>query len=181
MKKNYTICIAGAEDLSHLGLKVIDDVKDFGGALATSGVTISTATSSGFSFWAARGASEKKGVIVGYSPASSSREHQDLYKLPTEPFSTIVYTGFGFPGRNIMMTRSADALIVGPGYIETFHEFMMALEEGKIIGVWEGNWEIDEAIHDLIGKKNKSFNVIFEKDATKLVKRIISILDVNNK
>jgi len=178
MKQKHSICIAGASDLSHLGLDKIDSVKLFGQELAKAGFVINTATASGFSFWALKGVSEKNGVVIGFSPASNEREHVNLYKLPIEPFSSVIYTGFGYPGRNMIMTRSSDALIIGPGYIETFHEFMMGLEEGKLIGVWEGGWEIDEAIHDLIGKKGKSLNVIFEKDPIKLIERMAKILDV---
>ncbi len=179
MKKTHTICIAGASDLSHLGLSVIDDSRSFGAELAKSGVVVNSATAPGFSFWVSKGVSEKGGTAVGFSPSGNKVEHKERYRLPVEPFSSIVYTGLGFPGRNLMMMRSSDALIVGPGYIETFHEFMMALEEGKIIGVWEGPWEMDEAIHDLIGKKGKSLHVIFEKDPAKLIKRIVSILDTS--
>jgi predicted Rossmann-fold nucleotide-binding protein len=179
MKKTHTICVAGDSDLSHLGLKTIEEVRSFGASLASSGSIVNTAASTGFSFWTAKGVTDKGGSVIGFSPAANQVEHRDLYRLPVEAFSSIVYTGFGFPGRNIMMMRSSDALIVGPGYIETFHEFMTALDEGKIIGVWEGDWEIDKAIHDLIGKSGKSMNVIFEKDSTKLLKRVIHILDTN--
>jgi predicted Rossmann-fold nucleotide-binding protein len=177
MKHAHTICIAGATDLSHLGLNTIDEARAFGGALAASGLVIHTATAPGFSFWVAKGARDKGAQVVGFSPAANKAEHTGLYRLPTDQFSSIVYTGFGYPGRNLMMMRSSDALIVGPGYIETFHEFLSALDENKIVGVWEGPWEIDDAIHDLIGKKGKSLNVVFEKDPVKLIKRIQTILD----
>ncbi|MFT5359803.1 MAG: hypothetical protein ACI88L_000266 [Candidatus Paceibacteria bacterium] len=179
MKNTHTICIAGAADITHLGLDVIDSARAFGKILASSGSIINTAASGGFSFWCAKGVQEKSGTVIGFSPASNKEEHLNLYRLPVDPFSSVVYTGFGFPGRNLMMMRSSDALILGPGYIETFHEFIMALEEGKVIGVLEGPWEIDDAIHDLIGKKSKTMNVIFDKDPEKLLKRVMSILDVN--
>lgn len=177
MKQKHTICLAGASDISYLGLDVLDSVKALGHTLAGEGAVVHTAASSGFSFWLAKGVSEKKGTVIGFSPAATEFEHRDMYRLPTEQFSSIIYTGLGYPGRNLMMMRSSDALIVGPGHIETFHEFMSALEENKLIGVWEGPWEMDEAIREVIGKKGKSLHVIFEKDASKLVQRIVSILD----
>jgi uncharacterized protein (TIGR00725 family) len=179
MNKKHTICIAGAGDLSHLGLEMIDEAKKLGEYLAEQDVIVHTAAASGFSFWVSKGVVSKKGHTVGFSPAANKDEHSDLYKLPLDPFSSVVYTGLGYPGRNLMMMRSSDALVVGPGQIETFHEFMTALEENKLVGVWEGPWEIDDAVHELIGKKGKTLNVIFEKDPEKLVSRITKILDTN--
>jgi predicted Rossmann-fold nucleotide-binding protein len=178
MKEKYSICVAGATDITHLGISVIDSAKHMGEVLAShKNVIIHVPASSGFPFWVAEGASVKHAPIIGFSPASVAKEHKELYKLPTEPFGSLIYTGFGYPGRNIVMVKSSDALIVGPGYIEVFGEFLIALEENKVIGVWEGPWELDEAIRDTIGKKGKHFNVIFDKDPEKLVTRITHILD----
>jgi uncharacterized protein (TIGR00725 family) len=179
MKQKHTICIAGGSDISYLGLDMIGDARRLGEQLAQEHLTVFAAAAPGFCFWVAKGVSEKSGRAVGFSPAATKHEHRDLYRLPEDPFSSIVYTGLGYPGRNLTMMRSSDALIVGPGQIETFHEFMTALEENKVVGVWEGPWQIDEAIHEVIQKKAKQLNVIFEKDSKKLIERITKILDGN--
>ncbi len=75
------------------------------------------------------------------------------------------------------MTKSSDAVIIGCGRVGTIHEFTMAYEEGKPIGVLEGPWETDEIIKTIIGNKNRTDKpIIFEKDPKKLVEKLLEIL-----
>src|SRR3989344_2416309 len=72
------------------------------------------------------GVKEAGGFSIGFSPAASEREHVEVYKLPLDYMDLIVYTGFGYPGRDLLLTRSADAVICGCGRIGTIHEFVIA-------------------------------------------------------
>ena len=72
------------------------------------GILVNGATT-GFPLWAAMGAKEEGGIVIGVSPASTEKEHIRGYKLPVEYTDMIIYTGFGYSGRNLLLTRSADA------------------------------------------------------------------------
>jgi ATP-dependent exoDNAse (exonuclease V) beta subunit len=67
----------------------------------------------------------------------------------------IIYTGFGYPGRDLLITRSSDAVICGCGRIGTIHEFTVAFEDGKPIGVLTSDdWETDEIIKTMMQSKS---------------------------
>ena len=89
---------------------------------STACVTVTGATT-GAPFWAAKGAKEAGGIVIGISPASTKREHVKTYGLPVEYHDLIIYTGFGYAGRNLLFTRSADAVITVAGRIGTLNEF----------------------------------------------------------
>jgi hypothetical protein len=85
-----------------------------------------------------------------------------------------IYTGFGYMGRDLLMVRSSDAIIFGCGKIDTIHEFTVAYEEGKVIGVLQGDWNTDDLlkkIADEAHKKNKT--IIFDKDPKRLVEQVL--------
>src|SRR3989344_6932771 len=74
------------------------------------GILISGATK-GIPDFAAKGAKDAGGISIGPSPASSLAAHVKSYRLPIENYDLIVYTGFDYAGRNLLLTRSADAVI----------------------------------------------------------------------
>ena len=68
-------------------------------------------------------------MSIGVSPAASEREHSEVFKLPIDYMDLIIYTGFGYSGRDLLLTRTADAVICGCGRIGTIHEFTIAFED----------------------------------------------------
>jgi uncharacterized protein (TIGR00725 family) len=132
-----------------------------------------TGATSGFPMYAAEGAKEAGGFSFGLSPAASKKEHLEVYRLPLKALDAVIYTGFGFPGRDLMLVRSSDAVIVGCGRIGTIHEFTIAFEEEKPIGILRGPWATDELILEILEKGNRPFPfVIFDEDPDRLVKKI---------
>ena len=47
-------------------------------------------------------------MSVGLSPAASKVEHVMKYRLPTEAYDTILYTGLHYIGRDTLLITSAD-------------------------------------------------------------------------
>jgi uncharacterized protein (TIGR00725 family) len=78
------------------------------------------------------------GLSVGISPAHSAGEHAALYDTPPCPSTVVIYSGFGFKGRNVIAVRSADIVILVSGGIGTLNEFTIAYDEGKVIGLLQG-------------------------------------------
>ena len=114
---------------------------------------------------------------MGFSPASSEREHVDMYNLPLENVDLLIYTGFGYPGRDLIFTRSVDAMLFGCGRVGTIHEFTIAFEDQKPIGVLEGSWATDEIIKEILANGHRTNeHIIFDSDPKALVARIMEMV-----
>lgn len=172
------ICISGSAEMGNLPPRVHESAKIIGAAIANRGGIAMTGATTGYPFWAAMGAVEAGGISVGLSPASSEREHVEGYKLPLDFMDVIIYTGFGYPGRDLFLVRSSDAVITGPGRIGTFHEFMVAYEDGKPMGVLESDdWDTDDILKEILAKSNRpSEHIIFDRDPERLVERIFEMV-----
>ncbi len=169
------ICVSGAAELSHLNPRVHEVAKNLGKEIVATGAAVTTGATTGFPFWAAMGAKEAGGMSIGFSPAMNEREHTEFYRLPLDFMDIILYTGFGYPGRDLFLTRASDAVITGPGRIGTFHEFTIAFEDQKPIGILESDdWETDEIIHTIMAKSNRKTDLVFfDRDPKALVAKIV--------
>ncbi|MBL7045585.1 MAG: hypothetical protein ISR99_00940 [Parcubacteria group bacterium] len=179
--KKYTskirICVSGAAETGHCGVDAYNNGKDVGRTIAKRGAVLVTGATTGFPFFATLGTKEKGGVSIGFSPASTVEEHINRYKLPTECLDLIVYTGFGFSGRNLLLTRSSDAVIVGCGRIGTINEFTIAYEDRKPIGILEGSWKTDEIIKSIIDNSHReNHKIIFDSNPVRLVDKMIELV-----
>ncbi|KKT23454.1 MAG: hypothetical protein UW07_C0023G0002 [Candidatus Nomurabacteria bacterium GW2011_GWF2_43_8] len=174
------ICVSGAAETGHCGIDALDKAKELGREIARQGAVLVTGATTGFAFWAAMGAKEAGGISIGISPAASEREHVETYKLPIDYMDLIMYTGFGYPGRDLLLTRSVDAVICGCGRIGTIHEFTVAFEDKKPIGIFEGTWEMDDELEEIIEKSHR-FNdkIVTNADPKKLVEDVIALVKKN--
>ena len=176
------IGVSGAAETGTCGINALDQSKELGREIIRQGGIIVTGASSGFPLWSAMGAKEEKGVSIGISPASNEKEHTETYRLPLDYMDLIIYTGFGFPGRDLLFTRSCDAVIIGCGRIGTVHEFTIAFEDGKPIGVLEGEWTMAETIKDIIARGNRpNDKIVFDSDPKKLVEKVIALVEKDKK
>lgn len=176
-QKKFSMCVAGSVLPHAHDAEALEKAKQIGHEVAKQGGVVITGASAGFPLWAATSAHEAGGATLMFSPAGSRREHKEAYRLPTEVHDIIVYTGFGYVGSDLLMTKSSDAVIIGVGGVGTIHEFTMAYEEGKPIGVLEGAWETDEVIRAIIGNKHRTDKpIIFDSDPRTLVKKLVEMI-----
>ncbi|MDR3519660.1 MAG: hypothetical protein P4L63_02120 [Candidatus Pacebacteria bacterium] len=168
------ICVSGAAETSACGLGALDLAKELGREIARQGAVLVTGATTGFPFWTAMGAKEAGGISIGISPAASEREHVEVYKLPLDYMDLIIYTGFGYPGRDLLLTRSADAVICGCGRIGTIHEFTVAFEDAKPLGIFEGPWDMGAELEEILAKGHRpNSKIVKGKDPKKLLEEII--------
>jgi hypothetical protein len=171
------ICVSGAAETGHCGIGALDLAKELGREIARQGAVLVTGATTGFPFWAAMGAKEAGGISIGISPAASEREHVEVYKLPLDYMDLIIYTGFGYPGRDLLLTRSSDAVVLGCGRIGTIHEFTVAFEDKKPIGIFEGPWDMSAELEEIIAKGHRSNpKIVRGKDAKKLLEEVIALV-----
>ena len=174
------ICVSGAAETGHCGLDALEKAKELGREIARHNAILVTGATTGFPLWVAMGAKEAGGTSIGFSPAASEREHTEVYKLPLDYMDLIIYTGFGYPGRDLLLTRSVDAVICGCGRVGTIHEFTVAFEDDKPIGIYEGPWEMGDELKEIITKSHRPFlKVAIGTDPKKLVEDIIALIGKN--
>lgn len=149
-----------------------------GQEIAKIGAILITGACTGLSFEAAKGAKSEGGLVIGVSPAETKKEHQEIYQFPTKYFDLIIYTGFGYKGRNVIWVRSSDAVICIAGRIGTLNEFTIAYDEGRPIGVLQPGG-VSELIPKIVKvvKKGKT-PVFYETDPKKLVAKLLKSLKV---
>lgn len=177
----YQICVSGAaagktvEVSHHLAFQL-------GRAISVRGKTLTTGATVGLPHHAAKGVMSvegKRGFSVGFSPASSFREHVAVYKLPTKEFDYINFTGMEYVGRDVHLVRSSDAIITVGGRMGSLHELSTALESHKVCGVLLGSGGLADFIPALLenvpapGAKE----VIYDTDPDRLVEKVIEALD----
>jgi len=170
------ICVSGAADTTYCGDGAIENGKELGREIVRQGGILVTGATTGFPLWAAMGAKELGGISIGLSPASSEKEHVETYGLPLDYLDIIIYTGFGYSGRNLLLTRASDAVVVGCGRIGTVNEFTIAFEDHKPIGVLRGPWEMDEILADMLEKSHRKEEgvVLFDESPKELVAKLIN-------
>ena len=173
----YSICVSGAA----AGKTVKDSSKlaeRIGAAIAKEGHILTTGATVGLPYYAAYGAKKEGGTSVGFSPASSLREHLRKYRLPHDVFDFINFTGLNYVGRDLYLVQSSDAVITVGGRFGSLHEFTSALEARKPCGVLLGSGGTADLIPSLM-ELDPSYSdmVIYDDDPERLIKRMVELLD----
>jgi len=152
-----------------------------GEEIARQGVILVTGACMGVPEIAAKAASKKGGLVLGYSPAKEIKEHLSppvSYPFPVKN-EILIFTGHGKIGRNVLSVLESDGVIAVGGGIGTLNEFSIAFHEGKVIGVLEGVGgaiekvlNIEEELRKGTGKRIKAV-IIKDKEPRRLVKRVL--------
>ena len=174
------ICVSGSAE-NNCGPKAFKKAYEVGYQIVKHGSILVTGATIGIPEWATRGAVKAakemgiNGVVsIGLSPASSKREHVRKYHLPTRHMDAIIYTGFDYSGRNLLMVRTADAVIEICGRVGTLNEFTIAFEDRKPIGVLLGSGGIVDEIPELLSVAQRGHKtVVYSKDPEALVAQVI--------
>ncbi len=178
----YKICISGAADTGHCAVDAPEKAEELGREIARRGMVLVTGATVGIPYWAAKGAKEEGGVVIGLSPAASEASHVKTYRLPTDYHDIIVYTGFEYSGRNLLLTRSADAVINICGRMGTLNEFTIAFEDNKPIGVLEGTGGTADELRDIVKKMHRGpGRVIYSKDIKELLDKVVDEIEKDKK
>lgn len=177
----YQICVSGAASGDTVQ-KSHQMAFDLGKAIAEQGKTLLTGATVGLPHYAAMGfmsVPNSKGVSVGFSPASSFREHVATYRLPTREFDYINFTGMEYVGRDVHLVRSSDAVITIGGRMGSLHELSTALESRKVCGVLIGSGGLADYVVTLLKNVEApgAKEVIYDTDPVALVVKVIAALD----
>lgn len=182
MKNKYAICVSGAAVTKCCSIQAMQMTKELGREIVKQGGVLITGATTGVPYWAAIGAKEEGGISIGMSPANTKIEHVKRYKLPTEDFDIIVYTGFGYSGRNLLLTRSSDAVIISCGRMGTLNEFSIAFEDKKPIGILIETGGIADEIAEIVKKANRGpGKIVYDSNPKNLVKKVLKMVEEENR
>jgi uncharacterized protein (TIGR00725 family) len=149
-----------------------------GRAIAARGCVTLTGGTTGLPHAAGAAAHAAGGLHVGVSPASDAREHVRAYGLPLEGTDVLVYTGFGLKGRNVVLVRSCDVVLIFRGGVGTLNELTIAHDEGRVVGCLLGTGGVADEAERLLSAlpKRSSAVVIFDEDPVRLLDRCLEAL-----
>lgn len=177
----YQICISGAA-AGETVISAHEVAYELGAEVAKAGKTLLTGATVGLPHSAAQGfksVKNPKGSSIGFSPASSFREHVATYRLPTEEFDYINFTGMEYVGRDVHLVRSADAVITVGGRMGSLHELTTALESRKVCGVLLGSGGLADYTATLLQhiEAPGGDDVLFDTNPKRLVAKVVAELD----
>ena len=174
----YKIVVSGAAKTGHCQAGVLKKAKEIGREIIRQNGILITGATSGIPYWACIGAKEESGTVIGFSPAASLSSHKKTYRLPTDYHDVIVYTGFEYAGRNLLLTRSSDAVIIICGRIGTLNEFTIAFEDKKPIGVLTKSGGTADMIKSIVKESRRGpGKIVYDLNPKTLVSKVIKLIE----
>jgi uncharacterized protein (TIGR00725 family) len=149
-----------------------------GRALAARGVVVLTGATTGLPLLVGSIAHRAGAYHVGISPAENGAEHSVTYQLPQGNFDLLIYTGFGLKGRNVVLVRSCDVVLIIGGSMGALNEFTIAHDEGRVVGCLTGTGGAADEVERLMKALPKKTGavVLFEDDPSRLLDRCLAAL-----
>lgn len=158
------------------GRQLVERAERLAQAIAKRDVVLFTGATTGLVYVVGKAAHDAGCFHVGVSPAGNELEHVELYHLPLDACDTIVYTGFGLKGRNVVLVRSCEIVLFVAGAMGSLNEFTIAHDEGKIIGCLTGTGGVADESDFLLqkfGKRATSSRVFTNEDPEKLIEECL--------
>lgn len=174
----HKICVSGAASTEHCADSALESSKEMGREIARRNCVLVTGATIGIPYWSAIGAKEEGGIVIGFSPAASEKAHKKTYRLPTDFHDVIVYTGFNYSGRNLILTRSSDAVVIICGRMGTLNEFSIAFEDDKPIGILTGSGGTADRIKEIVDTSHRGpGKIIYNSNPKKLINGLIKLIE----
>lgn len=154
------------------GNVLVEKAERLARAIAARDVVLLTGATTGLVYVVGKTAHDAGGFHIGISPGSNLFEHVEVYKLPLDSCDTLIFTGFGLKGRNVVLVRSCDIVLFVAGAMGSLNEFTIAHDEGKIIGCLAGTGGVADESEYLVqrfGKRGTTARVFLNEDPEKLI------------
>lgn len=181
MKTKIGVMGSAASDSARLetGNTLVDKAETLARAIAAKDVVLLTGATTGIVYVVGKTAHEAGCFHVGISPGMNEREHVEIYKLPLDACDTLIYTGFGLKGRNVVLVRSCDIVLFVAGAMGSLNEFTIAHDEGKIIGCLRGSGGVADESDYLVQRfgKRSAAKVFQNEDPERLIVDCLNALN----
>ncbi|MDP3697059.1 MAG: LOG family protein [Candidatus Taylorbacteria bacterium] len=182
----YKFVVSGAANMSFCCSEADKKAYQIGQEIVRQDGILITGATTGIPHQAAKGAKDEGGISIGISPAATYAAHVKSYRLPIDYYDFIIYSGFDYSGRNLILTKAADAVIIVCGGFGTLNEFTIALEDDKPIGVLSGTCGASDQIYGLLKNikdphHHGAGKLVFSGDPKELIAGLIEIIDRERK
>ena len=172
--RQYTVAIIGSDrGLGGSNRMAIA----LGRELAKRKICVVTGAGRGLPLKAAQAAKKAGGKVYGISPWDTAKMHAKRHPEQKGIFDFVFYSGLGMNGRNVVLAKGVDAVIMVGGAMGTLNEFTIAFDHGKIIGVLEGSGGFSEMIRKIapLGR-DAGARIAYSNDPKRLVGMVYSML-----
>lgn len=179
MRTKVGVMGSAAPDSARLdaGRVLVEKAEQLAQAIAERDAVLFTGATTGLVYVVGKTAHDAGCFHIGISPASNELEHVERYHLPLDACDTIVYTGFGLKGRNVVLVRSCDIVLFVAGAMGSLNEFTIAHDEGKIIGCLTGTGGVADESEFLLqkfGKRATGTRVFTNDDPEQLIEQCLA-------
>ena len=160
------------------GSTLVEKAERLAQVIAGKDVVLLTGATTGIVYVVGKTAHDAGCFHVGISPGSNEHEHVEVYKLPLDACDTIIYTGFGLKGRNVVLVRSCDIVLFVAGAMGSLNEFTIAHDEGKVIGCLTGTGGVADDAEYLLQRfgKRSATRVFMNEDPEQLLDDCLNAL-----
>jgi len=153
--------------------------ESLGRVIAAQDVILLTGATTGIVYVVGKTAHDAGSFHIGISPGANKHEHVEMYKLPLDACDSLIFTGFGLKGRNVVLVRSCDVVLFVAGAMGSLNEFTIAHDEGKVIGCLTGTGGVADETEYLLqkfGKRGTAARIFQNDDPQKLLDDCLSAL-----
>ena len=151
--------------------RMADLARSLGEAIAARDLILLTGATTGAVHLIGKTARDAGALHLGISPGANETEHAERFKLPIDACDALIYTGFGLKGRNVVLVRSCDIVIIFAGSIGGLNEFTIAYDEGKVIGCLKGSGGAADEVERLVDafQKPTKSRIVYDDDPATLI------------
>src|SRR5437764_10567353 len=151
--------------------RIAELARSMGEAIAARDLILLTGATTGAVHLIGKTARDAGALHIGISPAANEREHAERFKLPIDACDALIYTGFGLKGRNVVLVRSCDIVIIFSGSIGGLNEFTIAYDEGKLIGCLKGSGGAADEVQGIVERlpKKTRARIVYDNDPATLI------------
>ena len=148
-----------------------------GRVIAGREVILLTGATTGLVYEVGKAAHDAGAFHIGISPAGDEQEHVERYGFPTDACNAIIHTGFGLKGRNVVLVRSCDIVLIMTGSIGSLNEFTIAYDEGKVIGCLTGTGGVADEIEKFAEtfQKQTKARIVYNDDPVRLLDECMAV------
>ena len=159
---------------------LVEKAEQLARVIAGKDVVLLTGATTGIVYVVGKTAHDAGSFHIGISPGGNEHEHVELYKLPIDACDTIVYTGFGLKGRNVVLVRSCDVVLFVAGAMGSLNEFTIAHDERKVIGCLTGTGGVADESEYLLQRfgKRSTTRVFLNDDPEQLLNECLNDLKI---
>lgn len=130
MRTKIGVMGSAAPDSARLetGKALVEKAEQLGETIAKRDAVLLTGATTGLVYVVGKAAHDAGCFHVGISPGSNEAEHVELYKLPVDACDTLIYTGFGVKGRNVVLVHDEEKIIgclTGTGGVAAESEYLL--------------------------------------------------------